>query len=226
METERDDRVMSLVKKSILVNSVKEVMKDEETNIEPIVSLFMLSAAARARKSSFAKLVAEFPDGIQNDEGRPLEWCAYWWLRMRLATAAGKENFCLAKLLGVEEVTFDGSDPPSSRIKKLKEVKFTVPADASSVRTTLRRGKLTSSRNNRTQFFADMGSLVSDTDAIWRLETATGEAWDAMLAVFDTEGKEWFVVFLELKARRNLEDRNQAQHVQVLEPRRRMESGC
>ena len=155
VETERDDRVMSLVKESIFVNSVKQVMKDEEILIEPIVSLFMLSAAARAQTSSFAELVQEFPDQIElTNEGRPLEWCAYWWLRMRLATAAGKENFSLAKLLGVEEVTFDGSD--RTMLKKLEKVEFTVPSDASNVYTKV---PLRSSRNKntKTQFFGDMG---------------------------------------------------------------------
>ena len=218
-ETERDDRVMSLIKRSIFVNSVKNVMIDQKMSISitPSVSLFMLSAAAKgkAERDRFAGLVAEFLDGMLNDEGRPLEWCAYWWLQMRLATAAGKENFSLGKLFGLEEVTFDGFD--FSMLKKLKEVKFTVPAAFSDVYTTLRGRKLSNSGNGRAQFFEDMGSLSLGFErVVWLLEAPHGEAWDAMLAVFDTQANQWFVVFLELKARRNLEDRNQARHVQEL----------
>lgn len=228
-KTKRDDKVLSLIKGSIFVNSVKEVMMGEPLEIKPVVSLFMLSAGANSELDgdSFAQLVAKFPDEIElTNTGRPLEWCAMWWLRMRLATAAGKQNFPLAKLLGVAGVIFDDASD-RAMLKKLKKVVFTVPSDADNVRTTFRNGNLASSRKNKGQFLEQMGLLGSDMDAIWLLEAPLREAWDTMLAVFDTEASQWFLVFLELKAQKNrLRNREQAAFVQGLVEEAKQRESC
>ena len=78
-------------------------------SIKPIVSLFVITAAAQEDEnpSSFAKLVAEFPENIKlEEEGRPLECCAMWWLRVRLCTAAGKRESLWRSFWGLTALTF------------------------------------------------------------------------------------------------------------------------
>ena len=78
-------------------------------SIKPIVSLFVITAAAQEDEnpSSFAKLVAEFPENIKlEEEGRPLECCAMWWLRVRLCTAAGKKESLWRSFWGLTALTF------------------------------------------------------------------------------------------------------------------------
>ena len=219
-QTERNDKVLSLIKNSIFVNSLTNMRQGDKPMIKPVPSLFMLSAAAANSElggDHFVQLVAKFPGDIElTYEGRPLEWCLRWWMQMRLAAAAGKQNFPLAKLLGVAGVIF-ADDSDSTMLKKLKKVLFTVPSDADNVRTTFRSGSLASSRKNKSQFLEQMGLLGSDMDSIWLLDAPRGEAWDTMLAVFDTEAGQWFLVFLELKARENqLPTLKQADHVHRL----------
>eukprot|EP00435_Cladocopium_sp_Y103_P069806 s321_g34.t1 len=222
-QTERNNKVMSLITRSIFVNSLTDMEQSDGSDglmIKPVPSLFMLSAAAansELRGDRFAQLVATFPGDIElTNEGRPLEWCLRWWLQMRLATAAGKQNFPLAKLLGVDRVTF-ADDSDLTMLNKLNQVVFTVPPNANNVRTTFRNGNLVSSHKDKGQFLEQIGLLGSDMNATWLLDAPRGEAWDAMLAVFDTEASHWFLVFLELKAQENqLRDRNQAEYVQTL----------
>ena len=125
-ETERNETVMAYILESIFVNALKDVRMPRCTSrVTPVVSLFMSSAAAKALKkpSSFAKLVAEFPVNIElKEEGRPLECCAMWWLRMRLATAAGKKDFPLEKLLGIETTAFSTDTELEGMLKMLKSV--------------------------------------------------------------------------------------------------------
>ena len=97
-------------------------------SIKPIVSLFVITAAAQEDEnpSSFAKLVAEFPENIKlEEEGRPLECCAMWWLRVRLCTAAGKKEFPLEKFLGIDcaDICTQGQ---VSQLDKLESVRYAV----------------------------------------------------------------------------------------------------
>ena len=127
------------------MNALKDVRMPRCTSrVTPVVSFFMISAAGKALKkpSSFAKLVAEFPENIElTEEGRPLECCAMWWLRMRLATAAGKKDFPLEKLLGIEGVNFEDSED-RRMLKLLTKVSFEVPSDDLNLRTSYRRANL------------------------------------------------------------------------------------
>jgi hypothetical protein len=147
--------------------------------------------------------VAEFPENIElKEEGRPLECCAMWWLRMRLATAAGQLNFPLEKLLGVEGVVFEAEGSKRRMLKQLKNVAFNIPADDYNIRTSYCKGKLASSRKKQgASFYNQLDQLGEDTDELWLLESARGEAWDILLAVFDTQGSKWFLTFIDLKAK-------------------------
>ena len=221
-ETRRNAAVMTYIKRSIFVNALQEVEMPgldgiSDPSINPIVSLFMLSAAAKARKkpSSFAKLVAEFPENIELKEaGRPLECCAVWWLRMRLATAAGKKDFPLEKLLGIEGVNCEDSED-RRMLKLLKKVSFEVPSDDLNLRTSYRNGKLSSSRkNNAANFLQQLGQLGKEADEVWLLRAADREEWDILLSVYDAQDSKWFLTFIDLKARRSSDDAEQASHVQ------------
>ena len=204
---------MTYIKRSIFVNALQEVEMPgldgiSGPSINPIVSLFMLSAAAKARKkpSSFAKLVAEFPENIElKEEGRPLECCAMWWLRMRLATAAGKKDFPLENLLGIETTAFSTDTELEGMLNMLKSVLFNVPCDSLAIRTCLKgKGKLPNSYDKPDAFLDAVATLNSNQGYVW------------LLAVFDTVASKWFVVFVDLKAKKSFKDDQQAQHVQVL----------
>ncbi|CAE7713545.1 unnamed protein product [Symbiodinium necroappetens] len=77
-EMKRDATVMIYIKRSLFVNALQEVELPSPDgtsapSITPVVSLFMISAAAKASRnpSSFAKLVAEFPENIElKEEGQ------------------------------------------------------------------------------------------------------------------------------------------------------------
>ena len=55
-----------------------------------------------------------------------------------------------------------------------------------------------------------MGALASDN------RDSSRESWDVMLAVHGTQAKKWFIVFLDLKARKKLKGCKQAQYVQKM----------
>ncbi|CAE7463605.1 unnamed protein product [Symbiodinium necroappetens] len=222
-ETERNETAMAYILESIFVNALKDVRMPRCTSrVTPVVSLFMISAAAKASRnpSSFAKLVAEFPENIElKEEGRPLECCAMWWLRMRLATAAGKKDFPLEKLLGLEGVDFEDAED-RCMLKLVKKVIFHVPSDDFNLRRSYRKGKLASSRKqNAATFLEQLNQLGKEADEVWLLCAADREGWDILLSVYDTQDSKWFLAFIDLKARQSSEDADQARYVQSLASR-------
>eukprot|EP00930_Biecheleria_cincta_P049628 TRINITY_DN34824_c0_g1_i1.p1 TRINITY_DN34824_c0_g1~~TRINITY_DN34824_c0_g1_i1.p1 ORF type:complete len:579 (+),score=110.99 TRINITY_DN34824_c0_g1_i1:30-1739(+) len=219
----RNEIVMDRIQKGIFVNSLtaaEMVQTEVAPQITPIPSLFALSAAAKGTtpSSDFAELLGEFPEAIAlKEEGRPLEWCARWWLRVRLATAAGRRNFPLEKLLGVEGAKFDAATVKTPMRKALRAVRFDVPSTFNDVRTQLPTGRITQSYNNKAQFFQDLADVgVSFTEEVLLLESAKREAWDLLLAVFDATANKWFLAFIDMKAKGAFDDSTQAEHVRSL----------
>lgn len=207
-KTTQNKDVLSLIADNIFVNAVRTIKTPRTAKrimIEPVVSLFMLGAVARAEannKDSFPQLVAKLPDKIElTKSGRPLEW-----LRMRLATAAGKQNFPLAKLLGVEGVEFNCTF--KSQLDQLEEVTLNIPQRSRFVQSeNFKGGKLLNSRQNAIAFFDALQGIPQNPRNISLLQSADGEAWGIFFAAFDTFTHKCRVVycFLGIESNRKSE---------------------
>ena len=212
-KTTQNKDALSLIADNIFVNAVRTIKTPRTAKrimIEPVVSLFMLSAVARAEannKDSFPQLVAKFPDKIElTNAGRPLEWCAMWRLRMRLATAAGKQNFPLAKLLGVEGVEFNCTF--KSQLDQLEEVTLNIPQRSRFVQSeNFKGGKLPNSRQNAVAFLDALQGIPQNPRNLSLLQLADGEPWGIFFAAFDTFTRKCQVVycFLGIESNRKSE---------------------